>query len=211
MSNFHAAHATFRQHEGKCGDDMTAVLLGAVMLYAAMIAPVRVRCDVFWHGQAEVDIWARIWGLPLGQSLSLGRDAFIRMLPAHAPAEDDAMRRRLASVGAVLRGDGARRYLARHVRIVQLDAKVNLSMQDAARTAVASGLLQWAAQAVYTLAKGRARIAVVPEFYAERSAAEARCILFFRLGHMIYVCMAALAAWLLERREHGLTHASKEA
>lgn len=190
---------------------MTAVLLGAVMLYAAMIAPVRVRCDVFWHGQAEVDIWARIWGLPLGRSLSLGRDAFIRMLPAHAPAEDDAMRRRLASVGAVLRGDGARRYLAHHVRLVRLDAKVNLSMQDAARTAVASGLLQWAAQAVYTLAKGRVRIAVVPEFYAERSAAEAQCILFFRLGHMIYVCMAALAAWLLERREHRLTHASKEA
>lgn len=189
---------------------MAALLSIVIVLYTVMIAPVKIRFSLLWYGKADIDLHTRIWGLPLKQQLSMTPDELIHMLPDQKQAEDNAVRRELAALGTMLRTDFARHYLKRHMQIVQLDALIRLSMQDAARTAIVSGMLHWAAQAVYSLAKGRARIAVVPAFFAEHSSAEVRCILFFRLGHMIIVGMAALAAWMLERREHGLTHSSKE-
>ena len=173
-----------------------------IILYLLLISPVHIRADAFVHTGVQLDCWARIWGLPFGWSM--------RMSGGQGPIGNINLRQIWTNASAVLRGSGARQYFRRHVRIQQLDACVRLCMQDAASTALMAGILQAAAKTLYSMSDGLVRVAVFPSFAAEKTELEARCIVSFRLGHMIIVGMAALAAWMLERREHGLTHSSKE-
>lgn len=191
-----------------------AISIAFIALLAALTAPIHVRIDVLWQEGFEMDMWLRVWGLPFGQSLRIGDRSGpkgIFMLPegdGDSPAT--ALRKRLADIGSVLRGKWARRYLQRHVQVKQLDACIRICLSDAARTALMTGAARSLAQTVMRRGKRIARIAVFPDFIAGRSSMEARCILRFRLGHMIPVCIAALASWLMERREHRVLRVSKE-
>lgn len=183
-----------------------------IIAYLLLIAPVRVRIDIAWQGGLQADCWARVWGLPLGGSLRIG-DGRGRMLPALSggmPVEGDAVRRALADVGAVLRGNLARRTMMRHLRVMQLDACLRIGLGDAARTAVLTGAMQQFARWAHVITRGKARLLAVPAFAQEHTSAEARCIVFFRAGHMIPVLTAALASYLMERREHRVTAKSGE-
>ena len=183
-----------------------------IIAYLLLIAPVRIRIDIAWQGCVQADCWARVWGLPLGGSLRIG-DGRGHMLPAFSggvQVQGDAVRRAMADAGAVLRGNLARRYVTRHLRVMQLDACLRIGLDDAARTAVLTGAAHQFARWAHVLTRGKARILAVPAFAAERSSMEARCIVFFRAGHMIPVLTAALASWLLERREHRVTAQSGE-
>ena len=190
---------------------MLLVIAGIAVLLL-LIAPVKIRVDIHRSDGWQLDIWYRVWGLPGGACLRIGGTDHPLLLAVNEGKQvhGNVLQRALANIGAVLRANFVRRYLLRHVRVVQLDARINICLRDAAYTALLTGVMQWLAQLAWRYTGYRARIAVVPAFAAERTEVEARCIVAFRMGHMIPVLFAAVAAWLLERREHHLSVLSEE-
>lgn len=162
-------------------------MLPLLFLFLLVIAPVELQA--LWDQGLTLDI--RVWGIgrtfPVDLSGSGGqgtsRQQFMRIL------------------GTILRTDKARRFLLRHITLVRLQAGVRLSLQDAARTAVLTGLLQQLAR----LLPQRVEVRVRPEFLGP-TRLQGRCILFFHLGTIIITAAMALTAYLLEAREHPQPH-----
>lgn len=188
------------------------LVIAGIVVSVLLITPVKIRADIHRSDGWRIDIWYRVWGLPGGNSFLVGGKEHPLLLAMNDGRQlpGNALQRVLAEVGTLLRTNWARRYLLRHIRVIQLDAWLNICLRDAARTALLTGVVQWLAQLAWHYTGYRARIAVVPAFASNRTEAEARCIVAFRIGHMIPVLLAAAAAWLLERREHHLSDLSGE-
>lgn len=181
-----------------------------------LIAPVRVSADVRWQGQADLALLIRVWGAPFRLRRRVLRTPkghqFFTLHGTEPPAATPAprLRRGLAVLGAFLRGDHARRFLLRHVRLDGLDALAILSLEDAAATALLSGLAQGLASLMPRAWRRRARIRVQPGFPARQSLLQARCIVSFRLGSLLFAALLALVAYAAEAREHRVPLVSKE-
>lgn len=180
------------------------------------MAPVTIRTDVHWQDAVDVVALVRVWGVPMRFRRVLQRTGkghrLFALHPTQPPQETPPprIRRGMALVGALLRGDYARRFLAHHVHLRALDALAVLSLEDAAATAMLAGAARSLALLVPRRWRQRVRLRVQPGFPARKSSLRARCILSFRLGSLLVAAALALAAYALEAREHRVPLVSKE-
>lgn len=190
--------------------------LAAILAAFFLMAPVRLRADVRWQDGVDVAALARVWGVPLRWRHHLQRTGrghrLFALRPDRPPQETPAPRIRqgMAMVGALLRGDRARRFLMAHVHMISLDALAVLSLEDAAATALLSGAARSLTLLLPRAWRHRTRLRVQPGFPAGRSSLRARCIVSFRLGSLLIAAALAFIAWALEAREHRVPLASKE-
>lgn len=181
-----------------------------------LIAPVSVSADVRWQGQADLALLIRVWGAPFRMRRRVLRTPkghrFFTLHDAQPPEATPApsVRKGLALLGAFLRGDHARRFLRRHVHLRSLDALAILSLEDAAATAILSGLVQGLLSLMPCAWQRKAHIRVRPGFPARQSLLQARCIVSFRLGSLLFAALLAFIAYAAEAREHRVPLVSKE-
>lgn len=152
-----------------------------LLLLLTFIAPVRLT--LLWDG--GLTVIPSIWGITFRPRITPAAEA------AHPPAQV------LRIIGTALRTDRARRLLRKHVRLVTLQAMVHLSLTDAARTAVLTGL----ARQLAGLLPPQADVRILPDFTGG-TRVQARCIVFFHLGTILIIGVMVLWAYLLEAREH---------
>lgn len=180
-----------------------------MILYVLLIAPVSATVEVSWQAGAELAVWGRVWGLPVDRHVRLTRGATgLTMEPDEDRSIAQRLRCSLADIGTVLRSNRARRYLLRHVQLLELDVLVRLSAGDAAHTAVLTGALQQLAGIVQRRLRSRARLVISPDFFTEQTRADMRCILFTRLGNLLIVAAAVYLARRLEQAEHNVDRAA---
>lgn len=155
-----------------------------LLLFLVFITPVKVTLR--WQGGLQASL--RVWGVSI---------------PAPEKAKGQGVHhgRPKGLVGTVLRADRARRFLWRHTQLVCLQALVTIGLQDAAGTALVTGLLRQLA----ALLPQRADVRVEPCFTGP-SRVQARCILFFHLGTILVAAGMGLVAYLLESRKHPAPH-----
>lgn len=153
-----------------------------LFLFLLFVTPVKLT--LLWQHGLEAHL--QVWGVKV-----------FRRAQKAAPRQGKARLRGMRLLGTVLRTDKARRFLFRHVQFRHLQALISPGLQDAAGTALVTGLLRMLAQ----LLPGRADVRVQPNFIGP-TRVQARCILFFHLGTIIITAGMVLAAYLLECREH---------
>ncbi|MBQ8312639.1 MAG: DUF2953 domain-containing protein [Clostridia bacterium] len=151
-----------------------------LLLLLLFTAPV--KFTLLYDQALTLDV--RIWGL--------GR-SWQPHFTAGMPAQPKSL---LRSLGTLLRSNHARR-LFRMDSQLRLQALLRLGLDDAARTALLTGLLQQAARFL----PHQADIRIQPDFLG-RTRLQARCILFTHLGTLLITAAMLLTAYLLEGREH---------
>lgn len=156
-----------------------------LLLFIVFITPVRLT--LLW--QQGLDVRLRMWGISILHQAPKGTSGHT----SHPQC--------MQLLGTVLRADKARRFLLRHAQLIRLQALISLGLQDAAGTALITGLLRYAA----ALLPKRADVRVQPNFIGP-TRVQARCILFFHLGTIIIAAGMGLAAYLLESRQHPAPH-----
>ena len=152
----------------------------ALLLLLLFTAPV--KFTILYDQILTLDL--RIWGL--------GR----RWQPRIAPGMPAQPKPLLRSLGSLWRSDRARRLLRLDGQF-RLQAMLHLSLDDAAYTALLTGLLQQAARFL----PQQADIRIQPEFIG-RTRLQARCIVFLHLGTLLITAAMLLTAYVLEGREH---------
>lgn len=181
-----------------------------LIVFLIFIAPVRIAADIHFDRQTDADVTLRVWGMGHTFRLRTVRDRTGRHIillpqkPLSPPrkAPDQQVQRGLILLGAFLRSDHARRFLAHHIHLEKLHASVQLAMSDAAKTAALTGLLNGAAAMIPCQYRDRVRIRIMPDFFHDHITAGSRCILFFHLGTLLITAAMLLAALALEAREH---------
>ena len=186
-----------------------------LLLYAVLITPLRLSVYASHEGETRLLVCVRAWGIPFtwrirSQRLRSGRVTTL-FRKNHPPMEapPDTGRRVRVVAGAYLRSNRARAYFRGHVRLLSLEALVHIVLSDAAQTALTAGLLGALGRLLSLGMQGRVRVQVIPAFFHQQTTAQARCILFFRLGTILITAALAGAAYLLEKREHPPTRAKE--
>ena len=110
----------------------------------------------------------------------------------------------------IRRSDHGRRYLLRGVSLLQLDIAMNISLGDAARTALTSGTLQSLWRALPGSWRRRARLQVRPDFLSGQGGMQVRCMVFFHLGTLLITAVMLLMSYARMRAAHSV-HPAKEA
>lgn len=185
-----------------------AVFLLAV--YLIIITPVRIAADIHFDRQTDADVTLRLWGVGHTFRIRTVRDRTGRHIillpqkPLSPPrkAPDQQVQRGMILLGAFLRSNHARRYLARHIHVEKLHASVQLALSDAAKTASITGLLNGLVSLIPCRYRDRVRIRIMPDFFHDHVTAGSRCILFFHLGTLLITVAMMLIALTLEAREH---------
>ena len=185
-----------------------AVFLLAV--YLIIITPVRIAADIRFDRQTDADVTLRVWGVGHTFRIRTVRDRTGRHIillpqkPLSPPrkAPDQQVQRGMILLGAFLRSNHARRYLARHIHVEKLHASVHLALSDAAKTASITGLLNGLVSLIPCRYRDRVRIRVMPDFFHDHITAGSRCILFSHLGTLLITAAMMLIALTLEAREH---------
>lgn len=157
-----------------------------LLLFVVLITPVQLTL----HWQQGLDVCLRVWGIRLH-----------RQVPPPAKGQGIPHQQFMRLLGTVLRTNKARRFLLKHTQLICLQALVCLGLQDAAATAVLTGLFR---QLTPLLPK-RADVRVQPNFLGPTQV-QARCILFSHLGTILITAAMGLAAYFMESREHPTPH-----
>ena len=186
-----------------------------LLLYAVLITPLRLSVYASHEGETRLLVCVRAWGIPFTwriRSRRLRSGRVTTLLRNNHPPKDappDTGHRIRVIVGAYLRSNRARTFFQGHVRLLRLDALVHIALSDAAQTALAAGLLGALGRLFSLRMQGQVRLKVIPAFFQQQTTAQARCILFFRLGTILITAALAGAAYLLEKREHPPTRAKE--
>lgn len=151
-----------------------------LLLLLLFTAPV--KFTILYDHVLTLDL--RIWGL--------GR----RWQPRIAPGMPAQPKPLLRSLGSLWRSDRARRLLRLDGQF-RLQAMLHLGLDDAAYTALLTGLLQQLARFL----PQQADIRIQPEFIG-RTRLQVRCIVFLHLGTLLITAAMLLTAYVLEGREH---------
>lgn len=170
-----------------------------IILYALLIAPVRVGAALRWEGKTPtLRVGVMIWGFRLQTELRGRRDEAGRLrlvagfgrrslpLPAGKRKGGEGIK----ALALLLRSNQKRAGLRRVIRVRALDFALQIGGENAALTALASGFFQ----ALNPLVP-KARILCRPAFHG-RTRLYARCIAEARLGIL-------WAAWLRWRAGRG--------
>lgn len=156
-----------------------------LLLFIVFITPVQLAL----HWQQGLELRLRLWGI-----------GFHHQVPPPSKGRGVPHQQFMRLLGTVLRTDKARRFLLHHTRFISLQALISLGLQDAASTALVTGLLRLLAPFL----PRRADVRVQPNFIGP-TRIQARCILFFHLGTILITAAMGLAAYLMESREHPTT------
>ncbi len=100
----------------------------------------------------------------------------------------------------VARADRARNFLLRHLHLSRLDALILLRTEDAAGSAILSGVAQGVLACIPAAQRENVRVRVLPEFFRAHSTVNGRCIIRLRLGTFILTASMLLAARLRMQR-----------
>lgn len=151
-----------------------------LLLLLFFVTPLKLT--ILYDKKLSIDL--RIWGL--GRSWS-------PRFSGGTPAKSNPL---LHSLITMLRKGHARRLL-RMDGFFRLQAMLHIGLEDAARTALITGLLQ---QTVRFLPH-QADIRIQPDFLG-RTRLQVRCILFTHLGTLLITAAMLLTAHLLTGRQH---------
>ena len=158
-------------------------LLALLLLFLLLIAPVTVRLDVRLLPAPEAVIVPRVWGL--------GPELRFR-LADHRPVRVD----RQGRVHPLRTGTGGPKpplsailEAAAHLELLRLDIALSMGLGDAARTALMTGGLQSLWYALPERWRRRARFQVRPDFLGGQGCLQARCMVFCRLGTLLYTAL----------------------
>ena len=179
-----------------------------LVMYLVLITPLRLTLCLSHAGETRLLVRVQVWGIPLtwrirSKRLRSGRvTTLLRKNRPPREAPPDTGRRIQVVAGAYLRSNRARAFLREHVRLLSLEALVCIALSDAAKTALTSGLLGALSRLLSLGMQGRVRVQVIPAFFHQQTTVQARCILFLRLGTILFTAALAGAAYLLEKREH---------
>lgn len=179
-----------------------------LVMYLVLITPLRLTLCLSHAGETRLLVRVQVWGIPLtwrirSKRLRSGRvTTLLRKNRPPREAPPDTGRRIQVVAGAFLRSNRARAFLREHVRLLSLEALVCIALSDAAKTALTSGLLGALSRLLSLGMQGRVRVQVIPAFFHQQTTVQARCILFLRLGTILFTAALAGAAYLLEKREH---------
>ena len=187
-------------------------------LFLLCITPVTLRLDIRCAQAAEALLAPRFWGL--GPTLRFrlekteqGHQAYrIGSSGQRIPLRSGAasMKQNLPLLRTLLRGNHARQLLFRGLTLLRLDVALNISLDNAARTALTAGSLQSLWRALPCSWRKRARLQVRPDFLSGQGSVQARWIVFFHLGTLILTAALLLMSYLTERTAHPV-HPAKEA
>ena len=176
-----------------------------------MLLPLRLSLHLTRAAGTQGTLGVMLGPLRLSLPFRVARDArgghrliFLPRRPREKPrpASPTGMQRGMAIAGAFLRADRARRYLLRHMQLIDLTAQVRLSLSDAASTAVITGLLRALTAFLPAGMRGRTHLSLQPDFLAPRTSVRLRCMISLRVGILLITGGMALTAWMLEKREH---------
>ena len=149
------------------------------------------RLDVTLRHGAEAVVVPRMWGL--GPSL---RFKLERTEQGHRLLRIDrrGRSRPMKAAGPKLPRPPwpALRQALGRVTLLRLDVALNVGLENAARTALASGTLQGVWQALPGRWRRRARLQVRPDFLGGQGGVQARCMVFFRLGTLLFTAFLLL-------------------
>lgn len=179
-----------------------------ILVLFLLITPLQ-ACLALTHApDTQGGVCLRIWGIPIRLRFRMihsarGRQLVLegrRVHPIEPPP--DQFRSVMVSLGTFLRSDRARNFFFHHVTLQELSVALRLSLNNAARTAMLTGILR----TLYTLVpaswRQRIRLRAAPDFLHTSSSWQIRCILFTHLGTLVITAAMLLIAWILERREH---------
>lgn len=91
--------------------------------------------------------------------------------------------------------DKVRHFLRAHTHLDQLDLLILLHTNDAAHTALLTGIIRPLAQ----LPQQNVRICVQPDFFHPCSTLQIRCIIRWKLGTLLLTSMMLLVAYIRQR------------
>lgn len=160
-------------------------LLLALLAGYALNLPLTVQADIHLHQQTFTRIQVHF--------------AFLHkswQIHGFSPAADQLnlhQGKRLLSL--FKRANQARRYLLSHTQLDKLEALLLLRTDDAAHTALLTGVLQPLNQ----LPRRNVRIRVFPDFFRPRSTLQLRCIIRCKLGTLLLTSIMLLAAYIRQR------------
>ena len=159
------------------------------ILVLLLATPLRCQTDVQYRNHVtDICISIRVWGIPW---------RIRRRLPQQQhKAKQVSLRQGKTLLRVFLRGQHVRKMLLKAVQ--QADIHLLLSMEDAAATAMASGMLR---TLVSCLPRGRLRLHVYPGFPAQPMAVQGRCMIFLHLGTILLSAVLALVAYALEAQQ----------
>lgn len=194
-------------------------MLAGLALFVILITPVTVRLDLRLIRTAEALLAFRFWGLgpslryrvertPQGHRVfRIGKSG--RLIPLRAASASSAMPV-MTLLRTVLRGNRARALFLHGVSLLQLDAALNVSLDNAARTALTAGSLQSLWRVLPAAWRRKARLRVRPDFLGSQSGMQVRCMVFFHLGTLFLTAGMLLMSYAMERAAHPV-HPAKEA
>lgn len=193
-------------------------LLAGLIVFLILITPVTLRLDLRWIHTADLLIAPRFWGL--GPTLRLrvektqhGHQVFRidkhgNAKPLKLPSSPSAAPS-LHMLRSALQG-GPLRWFIRGLSLMQFDVALNVSLDNAARTALTAGAAQSLWRALPCAWRKKARLQVRPDFLSGQGGAQARWIVFFHLGTLLITAAMLMIRFGLERIEHP-AHSVKEA
>ena len=183
-------------------------LLAVVIVFLLCITPVTLRVDL-WHAEAtEALLAVRFWGLGPDLRYRLkATDEGHRVFRVDKKGVERPLRATntssatptLTILRTVMRGEHARQRFFRGVTLLRLDVALNVSLGDAARTALTAGAIQSLWRVLPCSWRRRARLQVRPDFLNSRGSVQARCMVFFRLGTLIIAATLLLLSALAQR------------
>lgn len=194
---------------------MTAILVAFIVL----ITPVTIQLNLRYAQSSEAMLMIRLWGLGPDLRYRLektedGRRLFRvdksgKLKPLKAASSTSA-KPLMTLLRAVLRGNQARELFFRGLSLQQLDIALNVSLGNAARTALTAGALQSLWRALPCQWRRKARLQVRPDFLGGHGGFQARCMIFFHLGTLLITAALLLLSYAAERSAHPV-HPAKEA
>ena len=184
------------------------ILLVWLILFLLLIAPVTVRVDLHCVQSLRALIALRVWGI--GPSLRycvIKTDQGHRLLhldrhgnpkPRTRPPSS-SNKAALQILRQAFKTDLIRRYVFHGIALQQLDVALNISLDNAAQTALTAGGLQSVWRALPGAWRRKARLQVRPDFLNGQGGLQARCMVFFHLGTLFITAAMLLLSFALER------------
>lgn len=178
-------------------------VLWLLMLSAMMLCPVTASICAEMHGEVRVSVMVKylILHKELQYALNPGAGGFTledeqtgkrRSL---LPGRRTSGRLRMAA-GAFLHSRAARHWLLRTLKLRRLDGDIRVHTDDAARTALLTGLIRTGLTLLPPSSADQVHLSVMPDFCREHSAVRLRCIVSIRLGNLFLTLLMLLPALL---------------
>ena len=179
-----------------------------ILVLLLLITPLQARLTLRHAARTEGVLTLRAWGFSRDLRFRVaptaqGRQLILEGKRVHpVQAQPAQLRSALVSVGTFLRSDRARKFFLRHVELQELSISTQLCLDNAARTAMITGVFRTLYSLLPPAWRRRVRLYAAPDFLHTSSSAYLRCILFTHLGTLVITAAMLLIAWMLERREH---------